>query len=125
MYLIVTGIRQATCTNCGRCVADCPQGLFSKNNGQVLFHDPIGQCMRCGHCIAVCPENTVIYRSSEPVFENPDTGRPSHNIDEKTLEAFMRSRRSVRQFIQDPLPENIIASVLDAMRHGYGISAVR
>jgi nitroreductase/NAD-dependent dihydropyrimidine dehydrogenase PreA subunit len=116
MYLTISGVRQETCTTCGRCVSDCPQGLFVKVDGDVLFQDPTLRCIQCGHCIAICPENAVQYKSAEPVFEYPDLGQPERIVSAPALQAFLRSRRSIRRFKPTPVLEKDITAVLDAMR---------
>jgi ferredoxin len=43
------------CTGRADCVAACPFGARSMENGKVVTHG----CFGCGLCVAVCPENAI------------------------------------------------------------------
>lgn len=58
------------CTNCGACVAKCPVGALSVEDGRVHF-DPSG-CVACDTCIKTCTFGAsprICYMTAEEVME--------------------------------------------------------
>lgn len=57
--LNVYRVNPDTCSGCGRCVRECPQGAIS---GEVKSIPQIDQklCVRCGLCADVCPLGAVV-----------------------------------------------------------------
>ena len=52
----------ARCTGCGRCVAACPERLFSLETSGYRKHAVVavfGRCSRCLRCVAECPVGAV------------------------------------------------------------------
>jgi nitroreductase len=77
-------------------------------------------CITCGHCIAVCPEDAVLYKTEETehVLEfDSDLNKSSDILSSDQLMTLLRMRRSVRRFKDEPLSNNEISTVLDAMRY--------
>lgn len=76
------------CMLCGRCIENCPYGVFRMENNQI--HVNSRQCVACHRCIAMCPrdaidikERPVDYRSHpvwtpevrEAIYNQARTGR--------------------------------------------------
>ncbi len=76
------------CMLCGRCIENCPYGVFRMENNQI--HINSRQCVACHRCIAMCPrdaidikERPVDYRSHpvwtpevrEAIYNQARTGR--------------------------------------------------
>lgn len=102
------------CIHCGLCVRACPYGILGTDGTGTpvaLSED----CIRCGHCTAVCPrgalENALAPLSSqEPVHQAllPDAGQVEH---------LLLTRRSIRKFHSDPVPEETLTRLLAAARY--------
>jgi len=73
-------------------------------------------CMECGHCVAVCPVNAINLKTFpvEQVIEiTKDFKLPSY----KTLLNLIMKRRSVRQFKEDPIPDDLWKKLLEVGRY--------
>jgi nitroreductase len=72
------------------------------------------KCIRCGHCVAVCPKEALDH-SSAPLSAQVPLPEGS-TLDTETAALFLRSRRSVRNYKNDPVPRNILLRLLDIAR---------
>lgn len=100
-----------TCIGCGRCVADCfPRNLFLSDGKAHVKR----VCMECGHCFTVCPTGAVRISGypEDGVMELKDA--PA--ADGEALLALIKSRRSIRRYQDRPVPDEVIARVLEAGR---------
>ncbi|NVN98634.1 MAG: 4Fe-4S dicluster domain-containing protein [Geobacteraceae bacterium] len=64
---IVTDIHK--CSGCGRCVAACPEKLYTlETSGHRKFsvNKNPAKCTLCGRCITVCPLELIIQTATLP-----------------------------------------------------------
>lgn len=112
---------QSTCTRCGACVAVCPARVFAQEQ-DVRAVNP-GGCILCGHCVAVCPVDAVLHHGFEgqefPLI--PD----SVLLDTDKLTAFLRARRSIREFRSKPIPREELEELLNIARYAPTASNVQ
>ena len=105
-------VDQSKCTKCGSCSKVCPTGVIAMDeNGPKV----VGQfCISCGHCVAVCPsaalDNIKTPLSNQVALEKIPV------LDEDTAASFLRSRRSVREFQNKPVPREKIEQLLNIAR---------
>lgn len=101
------------CTGCTLCMQVCFLGNFTKSSsGNVEAAKGEVACIKCGHCIAACPSQAITYPDidsslCEPIEDNA-------NISYDQLLAFLKKRRSRREFKKDSVPENIMDKLLQA-----------
>ena len=101
-------VNTEVCTRCGLCVADCPTGLLVMSDaGPVTGR---GGCISCGHCISVCP-TLALDSDMTPRKEQIDITKEPKLTPEQA-ELFMRSRRSIRNYQNKPVPVELIRKVL-------------
>ena len=100
------------CTGCGLCVGDCPTGRLYLENRKAKVRDSF--CIECGHCYAICPTGAARIRSY-PFPEERVASTSDINIE--ALLRFMKSRRSVRQFTNDPIELKELDDILEAGRY--------
>lgn len=106
-------IDASRCVGCGACVADCfPENLFLED-GVAHAH---GACIECGHCFAVCPADAVDMGDDYPLRDVIEFSDWQPEIDDDTLLAFIKSRRSIRRFRDEEVPREVLTRVLDAGR---------
>lgn len=106
------------CHQDGLCALDCPAGIIrfkGKGSFPELSHNGESVCLRCGHCVAVCPHGALDHA------EVPQSVCPP--ID-KTLEItrsqaiqFLRSRRSIRRFKDQPVEKNVLQQLIEIGRY--------
>lgn len=106
-------INQELCIGCGKCVRDCVSEKIKLVNGKAQFM--YERCIQCGHCFAICPVNAVTmtnYKSLEEIAPC--------NIDEFDSDKFLlalKSRRTVRQFKKEDVPDEMIRKIIEAGRY--------
>ncbi len=103
------------CIGCGICKADCPTANIAIVEGKAV-HGKV--CLDCGHCLAVCPQNAVAqagdYDPAE-ILNCEDPGKFA--IEPERLLNFVKFRRSVRQYTDEPVTEADIAKILEVGRY--------
>ena len=101
------------CVKCGICADICPASVIMM--GTDGPRDPFSAaCIACGHCVAVCP-NEALDNIKAPLnmqksldgFQPPSPGQ-TYN--------FLRSRRSIRNYKEQSVPDEIILKLLDISR---------
>ena len=100
------------CVRCGFCIIDCPTCVLEMgDNGPQVRED---QCIECGHCVAVCPtealDNTRTPRAEQKPFDPAELPTPEQAA------CFLRTRRSIRGFLDKPVPRETIDKLLDISR---------
>ncbi len=105
------------CSKCGLCVKDCPAGVMTAGSDGFPEIPETRKpfCIRCGHCEAVCPAGALVlqFRPAEKDSESPKPG----SIAPKELEAFLRYRRSIRNFKSNVVPRQELDSVFGALKY--------
>ena len=114
-------IDAALCIGCGACVSDCPASNIelrqeaggagaSRQIARVWEPDA---CLFCGHCEAICPAGAVTLTG---FAEEPEEVEGPVRLDPDVLLQAIRTRRSIRHFKPEPVPEEIIEKILEAGR---------
>ena len=106
-------INHDKCICCKKCMNTCPANLFKVINGAMCISEtPI--CIECLHCAAVCPTEAI-----ELVKSNDNAEVVVHVDDfkwkdstKKTIEEYIVSRRSYRDFNGDMVPREEIMHAL-------------
>ncbi len=108
-------------TKCKRdaiCANECPMGII-KVKDDTGFPELVSGgeqvCLECGHCVAVCPHDALSH-DQIPVEECPviDSGLV---IDERQAVQFLRSRRSIRFFKDEPPDKATIQRLIEIARY--------
>ena len=100
------------CKGCGACVKDCfSRNLYVIDEKAAVKSD---ECIRCGHCVAICPENAVCITEydMEDVHEVTEQG-----ISPDALVAFIKNRRSIRQYKDKCVETELIKQIIEAGRY--------
>lgn len=104
------------CTKDGICVEVCPLGLLALDpeQGPELRPGAAHSCIGCGHCVAVCPHGALDNRKS-PLSEQTAI-EPGGALGPDAAAVFLRSRRSIRRYKDEPLPREKMLQLLDIAR---------
>jgi nitroreductase/NAD-dependent dihydropyrimidine dehydrogenase PreA subunit len=105
------------CTTCKACISVCPARLFFIESEVLQISDNFEEsCIECGHCVAICPVNVISlkFHIGESLKEI--------SIREKitSYESFLSlalTRRSIRQFKNEPVPKELIEKLLEIGRY--------
>lgn len=108
-------VDKARCTKCGTCVSDCPSLIISLESGvPAIRAEKEGKCIRCQHCLAVCPTGAISILGKNPAMSAQVKGRFP---DTDKMEALIKGRRSVRRYVDENLPPDLIQRLLDVTSH--------
>lgn len=104
------------CNGCGLCVDVCKDfNIVIKDGKAVLTGQPLFGCIGCGHCMAICPQGAITvegrFISSDDLITLPHKSElPSYEI----LMKLYQHRRSIREFKDKPVEQELIDKILAA-----------
>lgn len=105
-----------TCSSCGACADVCPVEVLESTDAGIVVHpDENFGCIACAHCMMVCPTGsiTVSGRRLRPAqLEELPLRERQASLD--SLEALFLRRRSVRRFLQDEVPRDVLDRIVAA-----------
>ncbi len=100
------------CTGCGVCATVCPAGIIDAADGIPETVPERAQfCIECGHCEAFCPSGALAHRAEDGVREEAGEVPPD------VLGRYLKSRRSVRHYRDEPVPRETLEAILDVARY--------
>ncbi len=106
------------CTRDGICVEECPARVIEIKDGAPVPTPARGAalgCIRCGHCVAVCPHGAFSH-SAIPIEDCPPLP-PSRALTPEQAEIFLRSRRSVRLYLDKPVESEKLKRLIEIARY--------
>lgn len=107
----VIKINHNKCIGCGICVKACVANNIELKGGKACLIS--NNCIMCGHCVAVCPQEAVSISGYET---GPTTKTGDIRLNPGEVLDVIRFRRSVRQFRDEKIPNNVLEQVLEAGR---------
>ncbi len=112
----LVAIDKSICRRDGACKAVCPIDLFVLDSeGFPVFREGAdGNCIGCGHCVAVCPNGALSHKNL-PLEDSPLINH-SLTVSIPALNQLLKSRRSVREFKEEPVPKVLVREAIEAAR---------
>ncbi len=113
---VSTVIDQDACVGCGLCVKVCPTGTISMKEGKATVTG--NWSLNCGHCEAICPVDAVKVTSLDRglanfrTFEADRRWLPHGEYDTAHLVRLMASRRSCRNYLDEPLDRSLLEDLV-------------
>jgi len=119
-------IDESLCTACGLCAKDCPVKIIDLDGGYpAIAAEKEGRCLQCQHCLAICPEGALSILGNSP----QDSRTLRGNLpDPRQLETLIKGRRTVRQYRDENLDDEVLQNLLNVARHaptGVNMDQVR
>lgn len=117
-------VDQEKCTRCSICARVCPAS-FIKMTEEGPIENEFRFCIACGHCVAACPHRALDNERTPLAEQEPVK---AEILDEKTARNFLRSRRSIRRYKKEAVPQEKLLQLLDIARYaptggnGQGLS---
>ena len=113
---VTTIIDRDKCIGCGECVRVCPSETITLEDGRAAVTGT--ESLACGHCLAVCPTEAITVQAlDQEAYRLETVGRADDYIrpgdyDAGRLVALMRSRRSCRNYQDEPIGEDLLADLV-------------
>jgi nitroreductase/NAD-dependent dihydropyrimidine dehydrogenase PreA subunit len=112
---VTTSIDAESCIGCGLCVAVCPAGTISMQDGKAVVTGT--HSMACGHCEAVCPTAAIKVGALEYPFTLAtvavdDRWLEPGGFDPALLVRLMRSRRSCRNYTDREIDRTVLEDLV-------------
>lgn len=110
-------VNTQSCTHCGLCAATCPWGLIEvpREGAPHLAKAAAKLCILCGHCEAVCPAGSL--HLDDPRLASAISPEQPAEIEAERLGAYLRMRRSIRRYREEPVERAVIERVMDIVRY--------
>jgi nitroreductase/NAD-dependent dihydropyrimidine dehydrogenase PreA subunit len=111
-------IDQSKCKKDGICAGECPLSIIhlGKENGfPKIVAGAEEACLVCGHCVAVCPHGALSHERI-PVQDCPEIQKELVINSEQAVQ-FLRSRRSIRFFKDQPVKKETIQKLIEVARY--------
>lgn len=103
------------CIGCGTCKADCPAANIAVKDGKAVHGK---WCLECGHCTAVCAQRAAVFTGGYDPAEIIEYDDPKKfAIEPERLLNFVKFRRSIRQYTEEPVSDADIAKILEMGRY--------
>lgn len=105
-------IDESLCARDGLCARECPVSCIQWEKGGLPTENErtASRCIDCGHCMAVCPKGALqltAFPSPAKSFSRKDLPTAEQ------AELLLASRRSVREYREDPVERDMLVRLLD------------
>jgi len=100
------------CIGCGLCIPVCPKQTLTLKDGKARITGD--ESLNCGHCAAACPEGAITVGRVDPrlaqfnTFTASESWLPHGEFDTGALVNLMQSRRSCRNFKDQPVETDVL-----------------
>ena len=114
------------CTRCGLCTVVCPVSIVDpadENTLPVVRDENADLCIGCGHCEVICPTQALLLINLSGEKEECPDGAGEMSAGD--LGCYMKKRRSVRAFKNEPVSKEDILQVFDVVRYAPSGSNVQ
>ena len=110
-------VNQRTCTQCGLCATVCAANIIVFKSGQYPRELPgfDSACLKCGHCVGNCRSGSLTHQSVS--VEHCPPIKKELVVSSAQCEQFMRARRSIREYKNQPVEREVISRLIEIARY--------
>ena len=109
------------CKKCRLCIEVCPCNIIGLNEkDEVSFiRERESICLHCGQCMAVCSSEAITVNGFS--YNDDFSDLPLNKINYGNFIDFLANRRSIRNFKDKPVPDDVITKILHSVDYApYG-----
>lgn len=99
------------CVGCALCKRDCPVNNIIIMDKKAVIENQ--DCIKCGHCVAICPKAAISINGYD---HEPLEYQQQVTLDAEQLMQAIKSRRTIRHFTEQEIPNEIIEQIIEAGR---------
>ena len=114
-------VNSELCNKCKFCIEVCPCNIIGLNTKEEVHFitEKTSICLKCGQCMAVCGTNAITVNGLS--YDNDFIDLPDNNVDHNSFVNFLANRRSIRNFKDKPISNELIHQILDTVSYApYG-----
>ena len=110
-------VNSESCIKCKFCIEVCPCNIIGINPEEEVHFiaERTSICLKCGQCMAVCSTKSITINGLS--YDNDIVDLPEHNVDHKSFVNFLANRRSVRNFKDKPVSNELIHQILESVAY--------
>ena len=108
-------ISKDLCKKCKLCIEICPCNVIGINGDVHFIHDREHICLKCGQCMAVCKTQAVTISGMD--YERDFRELPNVVLHYNEFTDLISTRRSVRNFKDNPVPDEMLHQVLESVSY--------
>lgn len=103
------------CKNCQLCIEVCPCNIIATNENKEVYFIKEREhiCLQCGQCMTICNNKAIIVNGFS--YEKDFIELPQNNVDYENFINFLSTRRSVRNFKDKAVPDELLDKILDSI----------
>ncbi|MCD6564768.1 MAG: nitroreductase family protein [Bacteroidales bacterium] len=108
-------INQEKCKKCKLCIEVCPVNIIGidDKSGVHFIKERESICLKCGQCMAICSTEAIQVNGFS--YNNDFFPLPENKVDYRNFIDFLANRRSVRNFKDKPVPDELIHQILEVV----------